>query len=130
MFAWAPKTIGCLIHEKELVFDNFVTSYHTDWQWWDILQNAKVIELKDAPRELCPFIQVIDSYDNNEKLGIGFEAKVGNGKLLVLAVNTETDMETRPATRQLLQSIDTYVKSNKFNPQVKIDESFIMSFLD
>lgn len=129
MFAWAPKTIGCLIQSDCPVFENFETSYHTDWQWWDILENAKVIELKDAPADLKPFVQVIDSYDNNEKLGIGFEAKVGKGKLLFLAVDTKKEMENRPATRQLLKSVDDYVKSGNFNPQTEIRESFIQSFL-
>lgn len=130
MFAWAPMTIGCLIHDEQPVFDDFVTSYHTNWQWWDILENAKVIEMKDVPNELRPFIQVIDAYDNNEKLGIGFEAKVGNGKLLVLAVDTQKKMDERPATRQLLNSIDKYVKSDKFNPTVEVKEAFIESFLN
>lgn len=129
MFAWAPMTIGCLIHNDEPVFNDFVTSYHTDWQWWDILENAKVIEMQDTPQSLRPFIQVIDAYDNNQKLGIGFEAKVNGGKLLVLAVDTKKDMENRPATRQLLQSIDKYVKGDKFNPTVNVDEKFIESFL-
>lgn len=130
MFAWPPMTIGCLIHNEEGVFDNFETSYHTDWQWWDILNNAKVIEMSNAPNELRPFIQVIDSYDNNMKLGIGFEAKVNGGKLLVLAVDTKKDMDNRPATRQLLQSIDKYVKSDKFSPKVAVEESFIKSFIN
>lgn len=129
MFAWPPMTIGCLIHNEEPVFNDFTTSYHTDWQWWDILNNAKVIEMEGAPHRLRPFIQVIDSYDSNKKLGIGFEATVHGGKLLVLAVDTQKDMDKRPATRQLLQSIDKYVKSEKFSPQVAIDESFIHSFL-
>ncbi|MCD7937478.1 MAG: beta-glucuronidase [Tannerellaceae bacterium] len=129
MFAWAPMTIGCLIHNDQPVFDHFVTSYHTDWQWWDILQHAKVIEMQEAPQQLRPFIQVIDSYDNNEKLGIGFEAKVNNGKLLVLAVDTQKDIDNRPATRQLLQSIDTYVKSDRFAPRIPLEESFLESFL-
>lgn len=129
MFAWPPMTIGCLIHNDQAMFNNFVTSYHTDWQWWDILNNAKVIEMKDAPNELRPFIQVIDSYDNNQKLGIGFEAKVGNGKLLVLAVDIKKEMDERPATRQLLVSIDDYVKSAEFSPKVAVEESFIQSFL-
>ena len=129
MFAWHPMTIGALIKEDHPVFNQFVTSYHTDWQWWDILNNAKVIEMQNAPKGLKPFIQIIDSYDNNEKLGIGFEAKVGQGKLLVLAVDTKKDMANRPATRQLLVSVDNYVKSGQFNPQVSVDEPFIQSFL-
>ena len=129
MFAWAPMTIGCLIHAEQPVFADFPTSYHTDWQWWDILENAKVIEMQQTPRQLRPFIQVIDSFDNNEKLGIGFEARVGGGKLLVLAVDTKKKMDQRPATRQLLESIDRYVRSDRFAPEVTLDESFITSFI-
>lgn len=129
MFAWSPMTIGCLIHDEEPVFADFPTSYHTDWQWWDILENARVIEMQDTPRELRPFIQVIDSFDNNEKLGIGFEARVGGGKLLVLAVDTRKKMDERPATRQLLMSVDRYVRSDGFDPQVALDDSFITSFM-
>lgn len=54
--------------------------------------------MKDAPAALRPFIQVIDHYDNNEKLGIGFEAKVKKGSLLVLAVDTQKNINERPAT--------------------------------
>ena len=129
MFAWAPMTIGNLIHHEKAMFKDFLTSYHTDWQWWDILNYAKVIEMQDAPQQLRPFIQVIDSYDNNQKLGIGFEAQLNGGKLLVMALDTKTDMDNRPATHQLLYSMDNYVKSAKFSPQVAVDETFIQSFL-
>jgi hypothetical protein len=129
MFAWPPMTIGSLIHHKQGMFNDFSTSYHTDWQWWDILNNAKVMEMQNAPEKLRPFIQIIDSYDNNQKLGIGFEAKMNGGKLLVLALDTEKDMDKRPATQQLLYSIDNYVKSNRFAPEVQVEESFIQSFL-
>ena len=129
MFAWAPMTIGCLIHNEEPVFNDFLTSNHTDWQWWDVLINAKVIEMQDFPTNLRPFIQVIDSYDNNKKLGIGFEAKVNGGKLLVLSVDVNKNLKNRPATCQLLESIDKYVKGDKFNPKVNVDEKLIKSFM-
>ncbi len=129
MFQWPPMTLGCLIHNDHPVFADFPTEGHTDWQWWDILNNAKVIEMTDTPAEFRPFIQTIDSHDNNQKLGIGFEAKVNKGKLLVVALDTQKDMDKRPATRQLLLSIDTYVKSEKFNPAIELDESVIDSFL-
>jgi len=129
MFAWPPMTIGSLIHHKQGMFNDFNTAYHTDWQWWDILNNAKVIEMQNAPEKLRPFIQIIDSYDNNQKLGIGFEAKMNGGKLLVLALDTQKDMDKRPATQQLLYSIDNYVKSNRFAPEIQVEESFIKSFL-
>ena len=129
MFKWEPKTLGCLIHANHPAFGDFVTESHLDWQWWDILTYAKVIEMMDTPDELRPFIQTIDSFDRNHKLGIGFEAQVNGGKLLVLAMDTQKDMEKRLASRQLLQSIDRYVKGGHFEPEVELSESFIKSFM-
>ncbi len=129
MFKWEPKTLGCLIHANHPAFGDFVTESHLDWQWWDILTYAKVIEMMDTPDELRPFIQTIDSFDRNHKLGIGFEARVNGGKLLVLAMDTQKDMEKRLASRQLLQSIDRYVKGGHFEPEVELSESFIISFM-
>ena len=127
MFAWAPMTIGCLIHAEQPVFADFPTSYHTDWQWWDILENAKVIEMQQTPRQLRPFSQVSDSFDINEILGIGREARVGGGKLLVLAGDTKKKMDQRPATRQLLESIARYDRRARVAPEVTLDESIIAS---
>ena len=44
-------------------------------------------------------------------------------------MDTQKDMENRPASLQLLRSIDAYVKSEDFNPEVEIDESFVESFM-
>ena len=120
MFAWPPMTLGCLIEEESHIFDHFPTSYHTDWQWWDILEYSKVMELQDMPSDLRPFIQVIDAFDSNFKLGIGFEAKVGAGKIIVLPLDLQKDIQTRPAVMQLLQSIDAYAHSKDFCPRSAI----------
>lgn len=37
-------------------------------------------------------------------------------------------MDKRPATAQLLKSIDKYVKSDKFDPKESVDQSFVESF--
>ena len=88
-----------------------------------------MVDLQDAPHALRPFIQVIDSFDSNRKIGNGLEARVGGGKLLFLAVDTQRKMDERPATRQLLASIDRYVHSERFDPQVVLDGAFVRSFL-
>ena len=127
MFKWAPLTLGSLIHNGHEAFREFVTEDHLDWQWWDILSYAKVMEMDNAPKELQLFIQPIDTYQHNHKLGIGFEARMYNGKLLVLALDVTTDWDKRPATQQLLHSIRSYVTSSRFQPQVVLDESFLTS---
>ena len=130
MFAWPPMTLGCLMHDGGGMFVDFPTEGHTDWQWWDILENAKVMELQGMPSGLVPFIQVIDSFDSNKKLGIGFEARACGGRIIVLALDTEKDIDIRPATRQLLHSIDMYVRDGEFNPSVEVSEQDLMSLYE
>ena len=130
MFAWPPMTMGCLMHDDMGMFADFPTSYHTDWQWWDILEYAKVMELQDFPSGIVPFIQVIDSFDSNRKLGIGFEASVCGGKLLVLAMDAEKDIDKRPAARQLLRSIDKYVRGDGFAPRSVVDIEELQSLYE
>ena len=130
MFAWPPMTMGCLMHDDMGMFADFPTSCHTDWQWWDILEYAKVMELQDFPSGIVPFIQVIDSFDSNRKLGIGFEASVCGGKLLVLAMDAEKDIDKRPAARQLLRSIDKYVRGDGFAPRTVVDIEELQSLYE
>lgn len=49
MFKWQPLTLGCLIHKEQPMFADFVTDEFVDWQWWDILCHAKVIERMQLP---------------------------------------------------------------------------------
>ncbi len=85
--------------------------------------------MDEAPRQLRPFIQVIDSYETNHKLGIGFEARIGNGKADGVGTGYKERNGETACHQQLLVSIDRYVKSDRFNPQVDVEASFIESFL-
>ena len=131
MFNWEPMIVGTYIADKHPAFQNFPTSYYADWQWWDILNEATAVDLT-AMRTLTPIIQSIDTYEVNRKLGIAFEANAGKGKLFVLCVNPEKNKEERLAMRQLLTSVQEYVTSAQFNPEVtlplhELDALFMMN---
>ena len=119
MFRYQPMIVGTLINHTHPVFRDFPTASYADWQWYDILNDATAMEI-NAFKELTPIIQSIDTYEFNRKLGIAFEAQVGNGKLFILAVDPEKDIENRAATRQLLTSVKNYVASPQFNPACKL----------
>lgn len=119
MFNWDPMIVGTLIDSNHPAFIDFPTSYYADWQWTDILNHAKAIDLTGI-RGLTPIIQSIDSYETNRKLGVAFEAQVGNGRLFVLYVDPVTDISIRPATRQLLKSVNRYMASDTFRPTLSI----------
>ena len=115
MFNWNPMIVGTLIDNEHPAFRDFPTRNYADWQWWDILNYSTALEL-DELKEITPLIQSIDSYETNQKLGISFEAKVGNGKLFVLCADPEKKIDERPAMQQLLTSVRNYVSSGHFNP--------------
>lgn len=119
MFNWKPMIVGTRIEHRHPAFRDFPTSYYADWQWWDILNYATAVDLTDM-RAVTPVIQSIDTYEVNRKLGISFEAKVGNGKLFVLCVDLSKDMEKRLAMQQLLMSVRNYVASDRFEPAVAL----------
>lgn len=119
MFNWNPMIVGTLIQASHPAFHGFPTGIYADWQWWDILNHATALELNDL-KSITPVIQSIDTYEENRKLGIAFEARVGKGKLFVLCVDPEKDLEKRQATRQLFHSVRTYVASPDFNPSTEL----------
>lgn len=120
MFNWDPMIVGTLIREGHPAFRNFPTSYYADWQWWDILNHARAVDLTEM-RTLTPVIQSVDTYEENRKLGIAFEAKVGQGSLFVLNLDVAKGLEERPASCQLLRSVMRYVASPDFRPQTMLD---------
>ena len=116
MFRWEPLTMGALLKDKHPMFKYFPTEFYTNWQWWDIISNSRTLVLEGTSKYFRPILQVIDTYDRCLKEGTIFEARVGKGKLLMVAIDFEKDIENRPASQQLLFSIKQYMSGNEFNP--------------
>jgi beta-galactosidase len=117
--AWG-RMLGLWIDKKHVALSGFPTDSFSDWQWMEIVKNARAINLDKLPKNLQPVVQPIDDWNRNYKLGMIFEAKIGRGKLLVSSADLENDLETRIVARSLRKSILAYMASAKFNPQVSI----------
>ncbi len=111
-----PHTLGFVCNPKHAAFADFPTEYHSNLQWWDIVNNAQVMHLEDFPKGFVPLLQPIDTWFMNRKLAILLEAKVASGKLFICSADLKTDLDKRPAAKQLLYSLQQYVNSDKFNP--------------
>jgi hypothetical protein len=112
-----PHTLGILLDPKHPAFSDFPTSYHSDYQWWDILYQAQVMHLENFPPGFRPLVQPIDTWFLNRRLGLIFEARVGRGRLLVSSADLGPDVpDDRPASRQLYHSLIRYMNSDRFQP--------------
>lgn len=76
-----------------------------------------------------PILQIIDNYDRNAKLGTLFETRVGKGKLLVCAMDLDTDLQDRPAAQQLRKSLIEYVNSKEFEPDHELNIDLLEKLL-
>src|SRR5690606_27887221 len=121
----APHITGAYIHTEHPLFTGFPTADFTDLQWWELVNRVSVMHLEDFPQDFRPIVQPIDTWFVNRRLGILFEAKVGEGKLMVTSADLWQDKTQAPVARMLLNRILTYMGSNDFNPPQKIDEEMV-----
>ncbi len=124
-----PHTLGILCDPRHPIFKDFPTEFHSNWQWWDPVTHSQAMILDGFPAQLKPLIQPIDTWFENRKLALAFEAKTGNGKLLVCSINMKESLDQRPVTKQLLSSMLKYMNSNSFNPQTEIEFNTVKRLL-
>lgn len=116
----SPGTLGILTNPQHPLFNDFLTEFHTNWQWWPIVTYSQSFILDDTEPTYRPIVQIIDNINRNHKLGLVFEFKVGKGKLLVCTSDIQKILD-KPEGRQFYQSMLNYVNSENFNPQTEID---------
>jgi hypothetical protein len=63
---------------------------------------------------------VIDDWFTARKLGLVFEAKMLNGRVLVCSIDLKNQLDQNPVARQMLHSLLVYMSSNRFKPAVDI----------
>ena len=122
-----PHTMGLLIKPEHPLFNQFPTEFHTNWQWWDILHGIQPMNLGDFPRELTPSIQMIDTWSEARKLGLLFEGRIGEGRLIVTSIDFDRDLDQRLGARQLRRSLLEYMNSEVFQPTVELKAEAVRS---
>jgi hypothetical protein len=115
-----PHTLGILVDPKNKAFADFPTKYHSDMQWWEIVNKQQVMNLEDFPTDFRPLVQPIDTWFMNRRLASVFEANVGGGKLMVSSSDLSADEPDGTPAKQLYHSLTKYMASADFNPKSSI----------
>jgi len=108
---------------------NFPTGADFDWQWAEILRDVRAVNLDTLPPELEPTVWAIDDWNRNYKLGVIFECAIGEGKLLVSAIDVTNPIQANPVALQLRRSLLNYMRSDCFQPQVPVSSGQIRGLL-
>ncbi len=124
----SPGTLGLLTNPEHPIFESFPTDFHTNSQWFSIIKASNPLILNETDRGYMPIVQVVDNLERNHKLGLIFEFKVGDGKLLVCMADLP-GIQDKPEAANLYQSMVNYMNSNQFDPAYAVTETELKSFL-
>lgn len=115
----SPGTLGILTDPAHPALADFPTEFHTNWQWFPIIKQSYPMILDRLSDDYRPIVQVIDNVERNHKLGLLFEFKVGNGKLLVCMSDLKA-VQDKPEARQFYRSILEYMETPAFAPSYSL----------
>ncbi len=116
----SPGTLGLLMNPEHPALAQFPTESHSNWQWWHLIKNGRAVVFDKAPAGYRPIVQVIDNVNRNHKLGLVFEFRVGEGRLLICTMDL-LKLKDHPEAAQLLHSLLAYAGSESFSPATMID---------
>lgn len=125
-FGRQEGAMGQLIQKDHLLFKEFPTESHTNWQWWP-MANQRAVILPDTVKQ--PFDAIItemDSYAFLRPMAQLFECRVGNGKLLYSTLGLQ-DLQQYPEGKALLRSIYKYLDLETFAPKQSIEWETLVS---
>ena len=115
-----PHTTGIYLNEYHPLFRHFPTEYHSNLQWWELLNRAQVMQFTHFPDEFQPLVQSIDTWFLSRKIGMLFEANVLRGKLIMTTMDLTSAPEQRIVARQMRKAIYDYMNSDDFRPQYDV----------
>ena len=116
-----PHTTGIWVNEHHPLFDLFPTEYHSNLQWWELLNKAQVMQFTQFPDDFQPLVQSIDTWFLSRKIGMLFEANVLNGRLMMTSMDITRDLDKRIVARQMRKAVLDYMNSDKFRPTMRVE---------
>lgn len=120
-----PHTTGLAIDSQHPLFREFPTDDWSNLNWWELVNNAQVMNLAALPRDYQSPIQPIDTWHVSRKLGMMIEANVLNGKLLMTTMDISSHLDRRLVARQMRKALIDYMESDSFQPALTLPVTVI-----
>ena len=118
------RMLGLSVHNAGI---GFPAEDYFDWQWLSLIGNVRAINLDRFPKEITANVWAIDDWNRNYKLGVIFECAVGDGKLLVSAIDVTNPNDKNVVRRQLRYALLNYMATDCFQPLVPVRDATIRS---
>ncbi len=125
------RGMGLLINKEHPALKHFATESYEEWQWEQIVRYGKGFNISDFPADFKPIVQPIDEWNRSYRMSLILEAKIDDGRLLMISADLFKAAEKSAAPAALFKSLLDYVDSDEFEPEVKLSwELFENNFAD
>lgn len=99
--------MGIMCDPAHPALKGFPNTGNTDWQWWRLVRNAKVMDISGV-EDAKPIVSVIDNFVNNRRLAYVYEAERYGRRLVVCSFDLlDPEIQTpevKAFTRSLVES--------------------------
>lgn len=116
-------TLGLLIDKEHPALEGFAPEEYSTPQWYDVVTDSRTMILDGTG--IRPIVRTIDNCGRNHSLGMLFEVRVGDGRLLVCTAHPERKADGSIACRTLLGCLTRYVQSDDFRPVQTVEISVL-----
>ncbi len=125
-----PHTTGASIDVSHPLFRCFPTDDWSNLNWWELLNKAQVMNLREFPADYQPPVQPIDTWHISRKIGMVVEANVLKGKLLMTTIDIDSDLDRRVVARQMRKAMIEYVGGTDFKPSLTLEPQTITNLFE
>ena len=105
----APGTLGLLVKSEHPALAGFPTSFHSDYQWRELIFNGVNVVLDDD-KDVDVIVRGIDNITRNQNLGVIWEKRRGKGRVLYCSLDLEA-AKNLPEARALRRSLLDYLQA-------------------
>ena len=108
------STLGYCVRADHPALRGFPTEDWADWQWYNLVEGGVKHGIAGLPRSVDPIVMPVPDLHYSTPMGMLFELKVGDGRLMVCGLNLAD--KSLPEVAAVRKSILAYMESNDFNP--------------
>ena len=101
-----PHTLGLINDLTHPVFAAFPALEHSSWHEWELTHGRRAIDVAGLP--VRHLIRVIDDWNKNRDLALVAEVQIGQGRLVLCAVDIESRLDDRLVGAKLRSALSGY----------------------
>ena len=121
------SSLGYMVRDGHPALRGFPTEDWADWQWYNLVEGGFKHGIDMLPAGCGHIVQPVPDLHYSTSIGMLFELKVGEGRLMVCGLNLSD--RKKPEVNAVRSSIISYMESGDFNPSAQIElEKFSDAF--